>query len=190
MLKNLALALAFASGPNATVPLRVESGTASFDAGTTVRGVEVTGKSNALTARVEIIKSDAGLTLHHVDAVVPSKSLTTGMKVRDDHMRKYIFQDAAGDLPDLHFTAASASCAAAARAFSCPVTGEFQMRGLTHPFTIELHIKQQSETAFHVDGDGIIKLSDYGIEAPSQFGVKMLNEVKFHIDFKTTMEAK
>ncbi len=36
-----------------------------------------------------------------------------------------------------------------------------------------------------------IKLKDdYGIEAPSQFGVKMLNEVKFHIDFKTTAEAK
>jgi polyisoprenoid-binding protein YceI len=190
MLKCLALALAFATGANIPLSLKADSGTASFDAGTTVRGVEVTGKSNALTAHVEIVRSDAGLTLHHVDAVVPSRSLSTGMKVRDDHMRKYIFQAASGDLLDLHFTAASASCSAASRVFSCPVTGEFQMRGLTHPFSIELHVKQQSDTAFHVDGDGIIKLSDYGIEPPSQFGVRMLNDVKLHIDFKTSGEAK
>lgn len=112
------------------------------------------------------------------------------MKVRDEHMRKYIFQDASGEVPDLRFTAESATCPAAAHAFECPVAGEFQMRGVSHRFQIALRVKQQSDTSFHVEGDGILKLTDYGIEPPSQFGVKMLNEVKFHLDFKTSGDGK
>jgi polyisoprenoid-binding protein YceI len=112
------------------------------------------------------------------------------MKVRDDHMRKYIFQDASGREPDLHFSSEGAVCAATGRMFECPVVGEFQIHSVSHPFTMALRVKQLSDTAFHAEGDGIIKLSDYGIEAPSQFGVKVLNEVKIHIDFKTNGEGK
>ena len=36
---------------------------------------------------------------------------------------------------------------------------------------------------YRAEGDGTVKLTDYGITAPSQFGVKPLNDVKFHIDF-------
>lgn len=75
VLAGLAGALLGAAGTIAQLPLKIESGSASFNAGTTVRGVEVTGKSNALTARVEITTSDAGLSLRHIDAALPAKSL-------------------------------------------------------------------------------------------------------------------
>jgi polyisoprenoid-binding protein YceI len=188
--KCLAFALILAAGTAPQLPLKVESGTASFNAGTTVRGVEVSGKSNALTAHVEIVRADAELTLRRVDAVLPARSLTTGMKVRDDHMRKYIFQDASGQEPDLRFSSEGGACATAGNMFECPVVGEFQMRGMSHPFTMALRVKQMSGTAYHAEGSGVIKLSDYGIEPPSQFGVKMLDEVKIHIDFKTNGEGK
>ena len=189
-LAGLAGALFGAAGTSAQLPLKVESGSASFNAGTTVPGVEVTGKSNALSARVEIATTDTSISLRHIDATLPAKSLSTGMKVRDEHMRKYIFQDPSGELPDLRFTSERATCPAATHAFECFVAGEFQMRGLSRPFQIALRVKQQSETSFHVEGDGILKLTDYGIEPPSQFGVRMLNEVKFHIDFKISGDRK
>jgi hypothetical protein len=34
-----------------------------------------------------------------------------------------------------------------------------------------------------VSGESTVKLSDYGIEQPSQFGVKTADEVQLHIEF-------
>jgi hypothetical protein len=36
---------------------------------------------------------------------------------------------------------------------------------------------------FRAAGDGIVKLSAYGIEQPAQFGVRTRDEVKLHLDF-------
>ena len=46
-------------------------------------------------------------------------------------------------------------------------------------------------SAFRAAGDGIVKLSDYGIEQPSQFGVKTSNEIQLHLEFtgKETLAA-
>jgi polyisoprenoid-binding protein YceI len=165
--------------------IQIESGAASFNAGTTVPGVEVKGKSNALTANVELLRSDTGLLLQHIDATLPVKSLATGMKVRDEHMRKYIFTSADGQEPDIRFTSDTATCpaAASAHAYSCSLAGRLFVRGVSRPFEINLRVKEQSGSVFRAEGDGIVKLSDYGIDAPTQFGVKILDGVKFHIDF-------
>ncbi len=71
--------------------VEVESGTAIFTATTNVPGVEVKGKSTTLSARVEVSPDANGLVLQGIEASLPVKSLVTGMKVRDEHMRKYIF---------------------------------------------------------------------------------------------------
>src|SRR5258708_15350 len=51
-----------------------------------------------------------------------------------------------------------------------------------------------STPSYRVEGDGIVKLSEYGIAAPSQFGVKPADEVKLHLDFsakaKPSVSAK
>ena len=38
-------------------------------------------------------------------------------------------------------------------------------------------------TAFRATGESAVKLSDYGIEQPSQFGVKTADEIQLHIEF-------
>ena len=38
-------------------------------------------------------------------------------------------------------------------------------------------------TGFRAAGDGIVKLSTYGIEPPAQFGVRTRDDVKLHLDF-------
>lgn len=150
-------------------------------------GIEVNGKSGALSARVEISKDGSGLRLEHIDASLPVKSLSTGMKVRDEHMRNYIFKTPDGQEPDLHFSAHNASCAdrGSGQDFVCKIVGELSIRGIARNLAMNLSVKEQggSARAFRVSGDSLVQLSDYGIEPPSQFGVKPSNQVKLHFDF-------
>jgi polyisoprenoid-binding protein YceI len=116
------------------------------------------------------------------------KSLTTGMKVRDEHMRKYIFTTPDGQVPDVDFNADHATCSAngSSADFSCQVSGALTIRGVSHKFATSLNVKQQSSgdsVTFRAAGDGVVKLSDYGIAAPSQFGVSATNEVKLYLSF-------
>ena len=165
--------------------VEIESGTAVFHSPTNVPGVEVTGKSTAIAGRVEVKENESGLQVERIEASVPVKSLATGMKVRDEHMRKWIFTDAEGQQPDLHFTAGEATCQRAgnSRDLTCRIAGDLSIRGAARPFHIDLNVKEQPAQALRASGDGVVKLSDYGIPQPSQFGVKSLDEVKLHLEF-------
>jgi polyisoprenoid-binding protein YceI len=115
------------------------------------------------------------------------KSLATGMKVRDEHMRKYIFTDGNAQLPDIRFTADSVFCTASpgTQEFPCQVSGTLTIRGATHAFSMKLYVRQQSgaHPIFRAAGDAIVKLSDFGIARPSQFGVSTTDDVKLRLDF-------
>jgi polyisoprenoid-binding protein YceI len=65
--------------------------------------------------------------------------------------------------------------------FDCDVTGSLAIRGTSHAFQIKLSLKELSGGAYRAAGDGMVKLSDYGIEKPTQFGVSTTNEVKLHL---------
>src|SRR5438046_1948135 len=81
------------------------SGTTEFEAPTNMPAVSVKGKSSATQGRVTVSRAPEGMLLEHIDASLPIKSLTTGMAVRDEHMRKLIFTAADGHAPDLPFEA-------------------------------------------------------------------------------------
>jgi len=183
LLNALLTSIALGGQPAA---VEIQSGLVSFESPTNMPGIEVKGKSNALSAHVDFERDNNNLVLQKLTATVPVKSLATGMKVRDEHMRKYIFTTSDGAEPDLVFTAKPATCeAGSAHEFNCALTGDLSIRGVARPFTMRLHAKEQggSTPVFRAAGDAVVKLSDYGIEPPSQFGVKPSNEVKFHLDF-------
>jgi polyisoprenoid-binding protein YceI len=171
----------------------IRSGGVSFEVPTSVPGVEVKGKSNAMTGHVAGTRDERGLTLEHLDVSVPVRSLATGMKLRDEHMQKYIFTVGNSEMPDVHFSAESIFCPASltAQEFACQVAGSLSIRGLARPFAIRLHVREQSGSplAFHCAGDGVVKLSDYEIVPPSQFGVTASNEVKLRLDFSAKQGA-
>ena len=66
--------------------------------------------------------------------------------------------------------------------FSCQVSGTLAIRGVARPFSIPLKIRAEG-AAFRATGESTVKLSDYGIEQPSQFGVKTADEIQLHIEF-------
>jgi len=112
------------------------------------------------------------------------KSLATGMGLRDEHMRKLVFTNPDGSVPDVKFVSNQATCSpdVAKRQATCIVAGELAIRGIMRPFTMTLVVSRDG-AGFRAAGDGIVKLSTYGIEQPSQFGVRTRDDVKLHLDF-------
>jgi len=183
---TLALVGSCIADSGSSAAIEVQAGIASFEATTNVPGVEVKGKSNALTAHADLVRDNNNLVVQKLQATVPVKSLATGMKVRDEHMRKYIFTTPDGQEPDLLFTAEPVTCPlGAAHEFTCTIAGSLSIRGAARPFSMQLRVREQGGSApvYKAAGDAIVKLSDYGIERPSQFVVKPADEVKFHLDF-------
>jgi polyisoprenoid-binding protein YceI len=183
-LAGISSALTFAADSTKTtdaMQIAVEGGTATFVSPTNVSAISVKGKSTALHAEVAMRRTPDGLQLERIEASMPVMSLVTGMNLRDEHMRKYIFTTPEGKTPDLRFEGENTACPAGKETV-CQVSGNLSIRGVAHAFTLPVRIKDDG-TQFKATGDGTVKLSDYGIEQPSQLGVKSTNEVHLHLEF-------
>lgn len=163
--------------------VEIRGGTAAFHVGTNVLAIMVHGKSSALEAHAIIREEPGGIVLERIDATLPVISLSTGMGLRDAHMRRYIFTTEDGQLPDLRFAAGETPCASEVSGQSvCKVTGTLTVRGTTQPFAVSLKVKRNGN-GFQAEGEGALKLSSFGIPQPSQLGVKTLDDVKLEIAF-------
>jgi polyisoprenoid-binding protein YceI len=180
MLAAIASGSSFA-GDRDSIQFTVENGAASFVADTNVPAVSIKGKSTALRAQVMARRDAEGIHIEKIEATLPIKSLQTGMGLRDDHMRKYVFTTPDGNTPDLLFHAEDVTCPAGAQT-TCAVKGNLTIRGVARAFAMPLKVREVSD-GFKATGESTVKLSDYGIEQPKQFGVRTQNEVKIHLDF-------
>jgi polyisoprenoid-binding protein YceI len=158
-------------------------GTATFNSTTSVPMITIHGKSTALEGRARIRHEGASLVVEELEAVVSVRTLSTGMSLRDEHMRKFVFTTSDGTLPDMRFVADRVVCAdASGITRTCQLSGQLTIRGTARPFEIGLAVKSEG-AEFRAVGDGITKLSTYGIPAPSQLGVTTMDDVKLHVDF-------
>lgn len=175
------------SGPQPTTQmLVVENGLASFSVATTVPVIDVNGKSTALQAHAQISRGGNGITIEHIEATLPVRTIKTGMAMRDNHMAEYIFTTAKGEVPDVRFESEKIDCPGVAPGHetACSISGMLSIRGVLHAFSLSAKVRQDAGGAsYRVIGDGIIKLSDYGIERPTQLGVSTSDEVKIHLEF-------
>jgi polyisoprenoid-binding protein YceI len=180
VLAGLAAALALADSKARLEPsvITVQGGSATFATETNVPALTVKGKTTALEARVNVRRGAEGLQLDHIHARIPVETLSTGMGLRDKHMRKYIFTTEDGKLPDVTFESESAACPAS----TCEVKGNLSIRGETRPFTMQLKIREENP-GFKVSCDTAVKLSDYGIPQPQELGVKTSDTVQLHFEF-------
>jgi polyisoprenoid-binding protein YceI len=170
--------------------VEVKNGTAAFEVGTNVGAISVHGKSNDLTARLRMRPTADGHVLEGIEAVMPVKSLGTGMGMRDSHMRKYIFTTSDGKVPDLRFSADKAVCSKPeGRQSSCELAGALEIRGTARPFTVVLKVSEDGDSLRAI-GDGTVTLSAYGIERPSQLGVTTEDDVKLKFDLTAKAAAR
>jgi polyisoprenoid-binding protein YceI len=174
---------AIANGPGDAVVVEIDRGTVSFDVGTNIPAIRVHGKSNALTARAQFASGPDGMVLGQITASVPPQSFKTGLALRDEHMRKYIFTTADGETPDVRFAGERAECSktGSKQQTTCTVNGTLVIRDTPRPFTIVLIVNDENG-GFRASGDGIVKLSEYGIDQPSQLGVRTADEVRLKLE--------
>jgi len=178
--------LCFTASAQTPAPLtvQVEGGVVQFESETNLPVVSVHGKASTLHAEVQADRTADALQIQQISASLPVKSISTGLGLRDEHMRKYIFTKADGSVPDLQFNAANIRCAVqTGKETPCNVAGTLTIRGVERPFAITLKVKSESSSVFKVAGSAALKLSDYGIERPSQLGVQSEDEVKLTIQF-------
>jgi len=163
--------------------IEVRGGAASFDVDTNLPVLTVHGKSSALEGRVHVRRSAEGPVLEQIEAALSVKSIGTGMKLRDEHMRKYVFTTDTGEVPDVRFAGDKAECSkVSASQSTCQVAGNLTIRGTARPFSVALKVKEDGDK-FHASGDSVVRLSAYGIEQPSQLGVTTSDEVKLRLEF-------
>ena len=162
------------------------NGVVEFEAPTNMPAISVKGKSTAVQGSATVSRELDGLHVAHLEASAPVRSFATGMAVRDEHMRKYIFTTADGQTPDLRFDADEVDCGATAagQEFTCRISGNLSIRGGARPLTVILKVKPAGGPfSFKATGESVVKLTDYEIPQPTQFGVKVANEVKLRMEF-------
>jgi polyisoprenoid-binding protein YceI len=169
--------------------VEIRGGTAAFDASTNVSAISIHGKSTSLKGRAQIRRTTDGLVISRIEAVVPVQTLNTGLALRDDHMRKRVFETSPGVAPDLRFVGENIACEGAGDAKTCRVAGSLLIRDTPRPFSINLRVSDKGHT-FHVSGQSVVRLSAYGITPPSQLGVTTADDVALRIEFvgKTVAE--
>jgi polyisoprenoid-binding protein YceI len=172
-MKNLILLLVGGLLAQSALADTVALGKVEFFVDTNVKMFKFKGTAGELQSKLV----HTGPQLTHVELSIPVQSLKTGMDLRDRHMRERIFTTADGKSPDVLFTADSAQCSA-----QCEVTGNLTIRGETRPQKLLLTMKDPT----HVEGTAKIALSTFGIEAPSQAGIKVADvvDVNFAVELK------
>ncbi|MCX6609991.1 MAG: YceI family protein [Acidobacteria bacterium] len=186
--KSIGWTLAFTllgADPNTrTQPVESQSASVKFMASTNLSAISIHGQSNALKIHGELGHEAGKLVVESIEARLDPKSLSTGMAIRDHHMREKIFANGS-ELPALSFKSPRTLCQEPAKGqeASCQVSGTFSMRGIEKPFSLSVRLKSEG-SRYRVSGEGALKISDYGIEPPCQLGVCVTDLVKLRIEMQ------
>ena len=158
--------------------IHLSLGSVEFESPVNIKALTIHGKANQLTGSLLL----DGLNLKEINIKIPVNSLSTGMKVRDKHMRKRIFQTEDGKFPDIQFVSSGVNCTVQPDNMECEVNGFLKIRGVPKEVFMPLRVTYKGGE-YRAKGEMVVKLTDYGIEPPSQFGVKVEDNIiiKFEI---------
>lgn len=129
-----------------------------------------------------------GGAIKEANCTIQTKSINTGVKMRDDHLRTADFFDAA-KFPTIAFKTKSVE----KKDDQVILVADFTMRGVTKEIRLPVKINgpvkdQQGETRYGLEGKIIVKRKDYGINfnAVLETGVAMVGE---EVAIEINMEA-
>ena len=157
-----ALALALTSLPAAAAFQVDGKAKISFFAEGSPGALDIEGKSTELSL------TDDGTT---VTATVPLSSVTTGIDLRDDHMKNKYLEIAT--FPDVVLTFSRAELqlpTELAQSTTGTVQATFTAHGISQPATVRYTLKK-SKTGYAVDASFDYDISKHGVEIPSYLGV-------------------
>ncbi|MCK6503120.1 YceI family protein [Myxococcota bacterium] len=158
----LTLGLVLSSAPAAAAFQVTGKPKVTFYAEGSPGALDIEGKSGELSL------SDDGTT---VTAKVPLASVSTGIDLRDDHMKnKYM---AIATFPDLTLRFARAELKLptdAGQSTTGTLAATFNAHGVDQPVTVTYTVKK-GKNAFEVDASFDYDISKHGVEIPSYLGI-------------------
>jgi polyisoprenoid-binding protein YceI len=151
----------------------VGSSTASFDVAGP-GGLNIHGKTSELSASEAKGK---------VKVTVVLANLTTGISLRDSHMRDRYLEVDKYPNASVVVSRSKLDFPAKGRKASGSVAGQMTLHGVTKPVTLDYSAKSRGDK-LDVRGSTHIDMRDYGITVPKYLGVGVDSHVTINVDFK------
>jgi polyisoprenoid-binding protein YceI len=177
MLRRIAYSVSMIS--IATVPLVAHaqlSSTGAAEASFTAvgpAGMKIVGQTHDLT-----VADDA----QSITVTVPLTNLTTGIALRDRHMREKYLQVGQYASAQLVVPRAALRLPASGATVDASAPATLTIHGRAHPVTIRYTARGEGK-ALHVSGGTHIDIRDYGIDVPSYLGVTVKPDIDVAVRF-------
>ncbi|MBC7691396.1 MAG: YceI family protein [Methylotenera sp.] len=172
---------AFAAG-GADLVLNSE-GKVEFEAVGNPSALKIHGKGGAPVGNFKLVADQlTGEATFHLD------SLETGMKMRDEHMKKKYLQ--VEQFPDsrltlTHLTVPKNCTETATATCTTPFQGQLTLHGVTQPVNGSLVLTRAADT-LSVDAHFPVKLTDYKIAIPSFAGITVVENVQIQVQSRSS----
>ncbi len=158
----------------------VKVGKLAFVAETNVKMFRFAGQASTVQSKVE----RTGNQLKSLEIRVPIAQLTTGMDIRDKHMRERIFHAPDGSQPDIVFTASAGGCEQKAPSEElCTVTGKLSFRGTTKEFPLTLTLKGGNAAS----GTAVIDVTEFGVKPEALAWTTIRVNPKTKVEFEVEL---
>ncbi len=117
-----------------------------------------------------------------VAVTVPLARLTTGISLRDDHMRQKYLEVPTYPVAVLHVARSSLTFPPQGAA-SGSATGTLTLHGVTRPLAFSYTAERGGDGSYSVRSSAALDMRDYGIAVPSYLGVTVKPNVTLDVRF-------
>ncbi len=136
-------------------------------------GFSIVGKSNTLAV------VDTAQTL---SVTVPLAPLTTGISLRDKHMKEKYLEVQKYPDAELQVPRSAISFPESGKESSADVDGTLKLHGQTHPVRFHYRAKRDG-SAYSVQATMHVNMNEYGIAVPSYLGVTVKPDIEISVKF-------
>lgn len=201
ILRNIGPSIASADDEEPSTTLKMRQSSIEFTATTNVGGLKIQGVTKKAEGSGEMSVqternsrnlasvSDNNINILKFIATIPVESLTTGIDLRDRHMREYIFKTKEGTVPPIIFKSSHVKCEKSPNVEkNCEVEGELSIRSVAKKVKLPMKMILNSDNRIKALGEKTILLSDFGIRVPGYMGIR--DEVLIKIDVTGEISKK
>ena len=143
------------------------------------RGLSIDGKTNDLAI------ADDG---KKIVFTVPLKNLTTGIALRDQHMREKYLQVEKYPDATLEIARVDLKFPVAGKRADGEVKGTFTAHGVSKPVTVKYKAHREKDGTLGAEGKFKININDHGIDVPNYLGVTVRPDMDLQVKFSASDE--
>jgi polyisoprenoid-binding protein YceI len=157
---------------------RVGGGKVSFNVGSNVPFLKVSGSSSAVSGSGEGTVAENVVQVRSAHFELDPKTLKTGISMRDQHMYDQVFAAANGSITPvvLRTGAFQAKRNPASGKWEANFQAQLTLRGVTRPVRFHASAEQKGSGVI-INAEGVVKTSEFGVRPITYSGARVNDEV-------------